>query len=483
MSEEETRRVARTWFDALDTGDFATAMSCLAENVLWVNLPKIPGVSDVIPWLGTCHGKAEVVRSFQIRGKVSDVKVFQPLKLLIEGDEAFVTIHDFSQVRATGRTFDIEFATWFKVKDDKIIQWKSYCDPSLIVAAFRCATDTELVEAVLDDALDDTRRLLTEGADVNARNAETGQTVLMIAACHARPDIVELLLDAGADVHALDSQTGASALHKACQGGAVEVVRLLVERGAFIDLPAPTTGHTPVMEALWYKWPEVVDYLLAQGANVNLSTHYGFTLWDHLAFETRVNVLDAEKMASIKRLFEAKKSADADVETSQPLMVAVQRGDLEEARALIREGADVNAVYPRVNSFLDGHTPLLVAARDGHEDIVAELLAAGADVHVVDWVFKGSPIHKATYNGNPSILGMLMAHPDIDINVQGPINGYTPLHDALWHGFTECASMLLDAKARLDLRGHDGKTPLDVAADVYGSSGIVDRIRTTMEAS
>jgi ankyrin repeat protein len=443
----------------------------------------VPGVSDVIPWLGTRNGKAEVALSFQIRDRVSDVKVFQSLKLLIEGDEAFGTIHDHSQVRETGRTFDIEFATWFKVEDSKIIQWKSYCDPSPIVAAFRGATDTELVEAVLDDDLGGARRLLTEGADVNARNADTGQTVLMIAACHARPDMVELMLDAGADVHTLDSQTGASALHKACQGGDVDVVRLLVERGAFVDLPAPTTGHTPVMDALWYKWPEVVDYLLAQGADVNLSTHYGFTLWDHLAFETKVNVIGGEKMETIKRLFEAKRSADAEAVTGQPLMAAVQRGDVEAVKVLIREGADVNAVYPRVDSFLDGNTPLLVAARDGHQDIVAELLAAGADVRVVDWVFKGSPIHKATYNGNPSILAMLIAHPDIDINVQGPINGYTPLHDALWHGFTECASMLLDAKARLDLRGHDGKTPLDVAADVYGSGGIVDRIRAAMEAS
>jgi hypothetical protein len=28
-------------------------------------------------------------------------------------------------------------------------------------------------------------------------------------------------------------------------------------------------------------------------------------------------------------------------------------------------------------------------------------------------VFKGAPLHKATYNGNPEILKMLIAHPDI----------------------------------------------------------------------
>jgi hypothetical protein len=67
--------------------------------------------------------------------------------------------------------------------------------------------------------------------------------------------------------------------------------------------------------------------------------------------------------------------------------------------------------------------------------------------------------------------------------VRGPINGYTPIHDALWHGYTECALLLLEAGARLDLRGHDGKTPLDVAVDVYGpDADLVGRIRSAMEA-
>jgi ankyrin repeat protein len=127
---------------------------------------------------------------------------------------------------------------------------------------------------------------------------------------------------------------------------------------------------------------------------------------------------------------------------------------------------------------------LLVAARDNHAEIVKELLAAGAKVRVKDWVFKGAPIHKATYNGNPEILRMLVQHPDIDIDVQGPINGYTPIHDALWHGYAECAQILLDAGARLDLKGHDGKTPLDVAVEVFGQDAdMVKEIRAAMDGA
>jgi len=75
----------------------------------------------------------------------------------------------------------------------------------------------------------------------------------------------------------------------------------------------------------------------------------------------------------------------------------------------------------------------------------------------------------------------MVEQPGIDLDVQGPINGYTPLHDALWHGFVECAEVLVNAGASLTLLGHDGKTPLDVAVEVSGAdSSIAKLIRSKM---
>ena len=63
---------------------------------------------------------------------------------------------------------------------------------------------------------------------------------------------------------------------------------------------------------------------------------------------------------------------------------------------------------------------------------------------------------------------MIAGWPGVNIDFQGSTNGYTPLHDALWHGFEECARAVVEAGARLDLVGHDGKTPLDLAVEVFG---------------
>jgi len=353
-----------------------------------------------------------------------------------------------------------------------------------VVPSPRAVAEAHLLQAVSTDNLDEARSLLAGGANPNARDPDTGLTALMLAAGHAQPALVALLLDAGADPLTVDSKAGATALHRACQGGSVEVAGLLLDAGAFIDAVAPTTGHTPIMDALWFKAADIVNLLVERGANLDLSTHYGSSMWDHLAFELNVNVKGRDTMEAIAKALEGGRDERAARIAAQPLMRATEQGDLAGVERAIAASADVNAWYPHVNSFSDGHTPLLVAARDNHEEIVRALLAAGANVRVEDWVFKGAPIHKATCNGNVGILKLLMAHPDIDLDVQGATNGYSPLHDALWHGYTECAHLLIDAGARLDTRGHDGKLPLDVAIDVYGADDpLVAHIHERMAAA
>jgi ankyrin repeat protein len=466
----------------LNRGDVPAAIGCLADDVEWINLAPLPGLTDIVPWLGTCHGVAEVTRSFQIRDEAVKIMVFKPLSLVVDGNQAVASIHDRATVLATGLDFDITFVTWLTISGGRITHWKSYLDPSPIIAAFRGDLAARLLEAVDANDARAVEYLLSRGTNPNVRDPKTGLTVLMMAACRGNPKIVALLLEAGADCLTADAKTGATALHKSGQSGNLEVARLLIEHGAFVDAVAPTTGHTPVMDALWYKWPELVKLLVENGQDLNLATHYGFTLDDHIAFELNVNQgEERRKYETIKKYIDAGRTAARDAIEAQTVMAAANKGDLETVKSLIASGADVNTVYPHVNSFLDGHTPLLVAARDKHTEIVGELLRAGAKVRVEDWVFKGAPMHKATYNGNLEILKMLVAHPDIDLDVQGPLNGYTPLHDALWHGFEDCARVLIEAGARLDLKGHDGKTVLDLACEVLGEkSAVAQSIRSRL---
>lgn len=291
---------------------------------------------------------------------------------------------------------------------------------------------------------------------------------------------MRLLLEAGALVNVIDRDAGASALHKACQGGHLDVVELLVEAGAHIDLQATTTGHTPLIEAIWFKSDDIVAYLIDRNARIELKTYYGFTIDDHIKFAIAVShgQDDQRKLARIKDLVAQRRARDASMRDAATLIAAVQNKKPDDLTNALRAGAKTEQRYPIVGSFDDGHTPLLVAARDGETEMVRALLQAGADVNAIEPVFGAVPLHKATYNGHVEITRLLAAAPRVNLDYQGPSNGYTPLADALWHGFADCASVLIDAGARTDIVAFDGKRAVDLAAEKLGADHpVTQRLR------
>lgn len=83
------------------------------------------------------------------------------------------------------------------------------------------------------------------GAPVDLTDAE-GNTLLMLAAYHDRPDTVRELIERGADVDALNHR-GQSPLAGAVFKGADAVVALLVGAGADPDAGTPTARATAQM--------------------------------------------------------------------------------------------------------------------------------------------------------------------------------------------------------------------------------------------
>ncbi|MFC4330991.1 ankyrin repeat domain-containing protein [Streptomyces andamanensis] len=463
-----TRAVVTRLFADVASGNVQGVMDAIAPDIVF-DLPANEFTS-AIPNLGVWRGKDEVAEAFRLRGAFADVTEFENREILVEDDRAFVV--NFQRIRHRATEFEVsfEFSMLLTVGDDGLVHhWKAFFDASAEVAMFRSDIGDRLLAAVRGRETDAVRTLLRDGADANHRDAASGLTVLQTAAGLGDAKTVAVLLEAGGDVYSADSRAGGTALHKAVQNGDLATVRILVEAGAFVDAVAPTTGHTPLMDALWYKWPDVVRYLLEQNAGLNLSTHYGFSLREHFEYELNVNTRGKDKMLAADRLIKERLKDDEDGRAAHRLIAATTEGDTVAVRALLDEGADTERRYPVVNGFNDAHTALLVAARDGHTEIVRALLDAGADVNAVEPTFGAVPLHKAVYNGHADITRVLVGTPGTDLDFQGATNGYTPLHDALWHGYEECARVLLAAGARTDLTGHDGKTPLDIATDVFGA--------------
>lgn len=277
----------------------------------------------------------------------------------------------------------------------------------------------------------------------------------------------------GGDINQLDPKMGNTPLHIAAQTDHSNIVRYLIQEGAFVNIQAPRSGFSPLMIAVWYSRPENIKELFkAKDLNINLKTPQGLTAeqwiggWDQELDKNEIQLIN-----SIKDLFSEYKRGQMKTLKSQKLInVLLDRSKSEKEKTaavkkLIAQGENVNQIQPVIGNGNDTHTPLLIAARSGYTEIVKELLSAGADQTMPGHLMNAVAFHKAAYKGHPEILKLLVNAKGAKkvINDVGPNNGYTPLHDAIWHGNTEAAKVLIDAGARTDLKTYEGDTPLELA--------------------
>ncbi|MBW3533701.1 MAG: ankyrin repeat domain-containing protein [Gemmatimonadetes bacterium] len=167
-------------------------------------------------------------------------------------------------------------------------------------------------------------------------------------------------------------------------------------------------------------------------------------------------------------------SAPAD----SPVADAARDGDIDAVRALLQEGADVNAAQGDDMSALHwaaergdapladmlvhagahleavtrigSYTPLHVASRAGHAPVVARLLEAGADVAAAASNGGAMPLHLAAAAGDAEIVRLLIEH-GADANAREGEWGQTPLIFAASWNRAEAIRALIEGGADPDL--------------------------------
>lgn len=297
---------------------------------------------------------------------------------------------------------------------------------------------------------------------------------------------VRVLIKAGVDVNQLDSRMGNAPLHIAAQGDNSKMIEILLENGAFVNLHTPHAGHTPLMVAAWYSKPENIKALLkAPDINVYAKSPYrGSTARDFVGgFDKNRTADENARYEVLTSIFDAYEEQLKNKIEAQKIYQVVVNNNLNDAlkaekiQELVIQGVNINTEYFITGNGNDKHSPLLIASRNNYPDVAKVLLEAGADIGQRGYLMNAIAFHKAGYMGNTEIMKMLVNHKDSHkyINDQGLNNGYTPLHDAIWHGNTEAAKLLIDAGARLDLKTYERDTPLDLAKR-YNYTEIIDYI-------
>lgn len=143
--------------------------------------------------------------------------------------------------------------------------------------------------------------------------------------------------------------------------------------------------------------------------------------------------------------------------SESPVAEAAMRGDAEQVKLLLRNGADVNAAQG------DGMTALHWAAENGDVELLEILVYAGAALDPVTRNNAYTPLHLASRAGHSAAVGFLLAAGANGDAATG--TGTTPLHLAVASANVEAVRLLLDRGAVIDVRETAwGQTPLMWAA-------------------
>ncbi len=149
---------------------------------------------------------------------------------------------------------------------------------------------------------------------------------------------------------------------------------------------------------------------------------------------------------------------DARTATASPLAHAAARGDTPAVRALLRDGAEVNAAQG------DGMTALHWAAERGDAELARLLTYAGASVDAGTRIGQYTPLHVAAGNGRADVMAVLL-EAGADANAVTTNSGVMPIHLAAGSGSADAVAVLLGAGADPNEReGAWGQTPLTFAA-------------------
>ena len=140
----------------------------------------------------------------------------------------------------------------------------------------------------------------------------------------------------------------------------------------------------------------------------------------------------------------------AEPDGTTPLHRAVHRNDLKAAEALIRAGADVNAV----NRY--GVPPLSLAATNGNAAMLELLLKAGANPNAAQSEGE-TALMTAARTGVAAAVKTLLAH-GADVNAKESWRGQTALMWAAAEGHAETIQLLLEAGAQINARSNAGWT-------------------------
>ncbi|GHM58178.1 MAG: hypothetical protein sL5_06130 [Candidatus Mesenet longicola] len=356
--------------------------------------------------------------------------------------------------------------------------------------------DRELLTAAKNSNLDKVKDLIKDGASLEAKDWH-GRTSLHHASLNGNLDMVEYLIKKNAT---LDAQNlyGSTPVHDASRNGQLKVVKYLIENKADFEVK-DKYDRTPLHDASLSGHLNIVEYLVEKGAILEIKDKYDKTPLDLANQKGYVNIVEFLKQAQLDR----------------GLFTVIQDGNHDKVEDLIKNGANLEAKNR------DGKTPedlatqkgdigimkiikqakldreLFTAVQDGNLNKVKDLIKNGANLEARDKdgktpldlatpreciniqeIFKQIQLDRelliAVESGNLNEVENLVVNKNTDVNTNVDEYGWTPLHFAASGSKFDIVKFLFDKNANIKAKDAYGNTPLHIAAQYSGKLEIVE---------
>lgn len=270
----------------------------------------------------------------------------------------------------------------------------------------------------------------------------------------------------------------------------ITLVKSFLEKG--IDPDTRNCYGTPILHISVYKnHGQMTQLLLDNGADINirqkaLKSHYkdpksGMSFSYNLPGITALHVAVSSDNLQMAKLL-IKNGADVNAKpgrmevscnaflfsetdtftigSSTALQLAVLKENLEMAKLLLDHGAEVNMQAQQEGEFPPLHCAVIIQ----NPKMMKLLLANGADVDGGDY-YGDTPLHHEMVSGPRADIVKLLLEHGADTNVKERRNrfGLTPLHKAIMHGPNcnpEVVELLLEYGADINGKSNSGITPL-----------------------
>ena len=127
--DDQALATVKRAYEFFASNNFGGIMELIRDDSTW----SAPGPKDVLPWVGTCRGPAEIKAMFNDVGNYAQLTLFEPREFISNGRTVAVVGYEEGILQPTGGKYATDFVHIFEIEDGKIKSYQEYNDTAGLV--------------------------------------------------------------------------------------------------------------------------------------------------------------------------------------------------------------------------------------------------------------------------------------------------------------------------------------------------------------